>query len=96
MAAGRIFEAIVDGRLGLSALDLLLKRPKLLTPDRLARLLTWYDSPVAGKRERVISLLKEPFLGRNDIITWAHRLREDEDFHIREAGHRLLREHRVS
>lgn len=95
-AAGRIFEAIVDGRLGLTALDLLLNRPKLVTPDRVARLLTWYDSPVAGRRERVISLLKEPFMGRNDIITWAYRLREDEDFHIREAGHRLLREHRVS
>ncbi|MER9958875.1 hypothetical protein NKJ52_29305 [Mesorhizobium australicum] len=51
----------------LSALDLLLKRPKLLTPDRLARLLTWYDSPVAGKRERVISLLKEPFMSRNAV-----------------------------
>lgn len=86
-----IFNAVADRRLGRSALNLYLKSPERLTPDRLKRLLAWFESDDASLREDIVPLLAAPFMAPAEITRWSQRLIQDPDFHVREAGHRLLR-----
>lgn len=86
-----VFQAVMDGRLGEFGLDMFRKVPDAITPERLEKLLSWYDSPSPHRREAIVPLLTEPYLAPDEIARWADRLRADDDEHIREAGHRIAR-----
>ncbi|MCS6627047.1 hypothetical protein N0B44_29455 [Roseibacterium beibuensis] len=90
-AIAPIFDAVADRTLGRQTLNLFLQAPAHLTPDRLARLLDWFESDTPSVREGVVPLLAEPFMTPIAVAGWARRLIADRDFHVREAGHRLLR-----